>query len=84
MLPILSNAFNDPSNPWYYVIGILFLLLIFGAVGFYIFWTGKKNKNADKEQSDKVNADTTTDTAQESSEQEAAPAATEEQQSDKE
>lgn len=49
MLPFLSNAFNDPSDPWYYVVGVIFLLLIFGAVAAYMVWVGKKNKkNADK------------------------------------
>lgn len=49
MLPFISNVFNDPSDPWYYVVGVIFLLLIFGAVALYMVWVGKKNKqNADK------------------------------------
>ena len=47
----LSNPFNDPSDPWYYIIGVIFLLLIFGAVGAYMFWTGKrKNKKTDSDE----------------------------------
>lgn len=51
MMQFLSNAFNDPSDPWYYIIGVIFLLLIFGAVGAYVFWTGKRknSKAADAE-----------------------------------
>lgn len=42
----LSNAFNDPSDPWYYVIGIIFLALIFGALALYIVLDNRrKNKN---------------------------------------
>ena len=55
MLQYLSNAFNDPANPWYYVIGVLFLLLIFGALAVYVIWSGKKNKA--KEEGEKVNTD---------------------------
>lgn len=55
MLPFLSNAFNDPSDPWYYVVGVIFLLLIFGAVALYMVWNGKKNKqNADKIEEEKT------------------------------
>ena len=55
MLQLLSNAFNDPSDPWYYVIGVLFLLLIFGALAVYVIWSGKKNKS--KEEAEKINTD---------------------------
>ncbi|MCH5155780.1 MAG: hypothetical protein J1F69_04160 [Clostridiales bacterium] len=51
MIQLLSNAFNDPSDPWYYVIGVLFLLLIFGAVAVYVIFSGKrknKQENADE------------------------------------
>ena len=48
MLQYLSNAFNDPSNPWYYVIGVLFLLLIFGAVAVYIIFSGRKKNKKDE------------------------------------
>lgn len=49
MLPFLSNVFYDTSSPWYYIIGVLFLLLIFGAVAVYVIWNNKKNKtNADQ------------------------------------
>ena len=46
-MPIfISNVFNDPSGPWYYVIGILFLVLVFGALAIYIVLDNKrKNKN---------------------------------------
>lgn len=55
MAAFLSNAFNDPSSPWYYVIGVLFLLLIFGALAVYIILTNKKKKNENGE----VNKDET-------------------------
>ena len=45
MLQYLSNAFNDPSNPWYYVIGLLFLLAIFGALTIYVIFSGKKKSD---------------------------------------
>ena len=48
MLPFLSNAFNDPSNPWYYVIGVLFLLLIFGALVAYMLFSKKKKDGSEK------------------------------------
>ena len=44
MIAFLSNAFNDPSDPWYYVVGTLFLLLIFGALAIYIVFSNKKKK----------------------------------------
>lgn len=40
----LSNVFNDPGSPWYYVIGVLFLVLIFGALAAYIILSKKKAK----------------------------------------
>ncbi len=39
-------AFNDPSSPWYYVVGIIFLALIFAALGGYIVYA-KKHKKPD-------------------------------------
>ena len=78
MLQFLSNAFNDPADPWYYVIGVLFLLLIFGALAFYVIWTGKKKNKADSEKTDKpentddavaAKEETETDTASEPKEQ---------------
>lgn len=47
-----NNPFTDPSDPWYYVIGILFLLLVFSALGVYIFFMGKKKKNNAEQMSD--------------------------------
>ena len=49
---LLSNVFYDPNSPWYYVIGVIFLVLIFGALTAYILLSKKfaKNKeNAEKE-----------------------------------
>ena len=57
-MAFLCNAFNDPSNPWYYVIGVVFLLVIFGALAAYIILTGKKNKGKEEE---KPTADQPTD-----------------------
>lgn len=59
MIQFLSNAFNDPSDPLYYVIGVIFLLLIFGALALYIYLTGKKNKQ--NAQSDNQNEPTDAD-----------------------
>lgn len=57
---LLSNVFNDPSNPWYYVIGVLFLVLIFAALGVYIYFSGKnKKKDNNDAPVDDVNKDTT-------------------------
>lgn len=59
MLQYLSNAFNDPSNPWYYVIGLLFLLAIFGALAVYVILSAKKNKGDEQkkdEQPDNVDS----------------------------
>ncbi|MCX4313261.1 MAG: hypothetical protein OSJ83_05290 [Clostridia bacterium] len=51
---LFCNVFNDPSSPWYYVIGVLFLLLVFGALALYIVFSkklkkpnGEENKSAD-------------------------------------
>ena len=73
MLQFLSNAFNDPSDPWYYVIGVIFLLLVFGALALYIFWGNKKKKqdesdiqDADKEAPAKDEVTDSSDTAAES------------------
>lgn len=57
MMNYLCNAFNDPSDPWYYVIGVLFLLLVFGAVAVYVIWNGKRNKGGESsEQEQKKDA----------------------------
>lgn len=45
MISYLCNAFNDPSDPWYYVIGVIFLLLIFGALVAYMVLSKKNTKN---------------------------------------
>lgn len=47
MLQLLSNAFNDPNNPWYYVVGVIFLLLVLGALALYIILSKKFAKKAD-------------------------------------
>lgn len=51
-MAFLCNAFNDPSNPWYYVIGVVFLLVVFGALAAYIILTGKKSKNKEETSTD--------------------------------
>ena len=53
MLQFLSNAFNDPSDPWYYVIGVIFLLLVFGAVAAYVIINGKRKGQGDAEEPSK-------------------------------
>ncbi|MDE6293629.1 MAG: hypothetical protein K2L88_03285 [Clostridiales bacterium] len=57
MLPFLANAFNDPSDPWYYVVGVIFLLLIFGAVGVYMYLVGRKNKSSSDKADNTAEAD---------------------------
>lgn len=53
MAVFLCNAFNDPNDPWYYVIGALFLVLIFGALAVYIVFSNKmKKKNGDSDSSE--------------------------------
>lgn len=41
---LLCNAFNDPSNPWYYVVGVISLILVFGALAAYIILSKKLEK----------------------------------------
>ena len=41
----LSNPFTDPNDPWYYVLGAIFLLLIFGSLALYIFLSNTKKKD---------------------------------------
>ena len=52
MLQYLSNAFNDPSNPWYYVIGVVFLLLLFGGLAVYVILSGKRKGKDNAESAD--------------------------------
>ena len=57
MIQLLSNAFKDPSDPWYYVIGVLFLLLIFGALAVYVIFSGKrKSKQENTNETEKPEA----------------------------
>lgn len=61
---ISSDAFNNPDSPVYYVVGAIFLLLIFGALAAYLLIS--KHLEKKKAAKDNVNADTadTTDTAE--------------------
>ncbi|MDE7405625.1 MAG: hypothetical protein K2M89_01970 [Clostridiales bacterium] len=68
MLQYLSNAFNDPSNPWYYVIGLLFLLAIFGALAVYVIFSGKKKPDEQKKDEQSENTDTVQPNAEQSGE----------------
>lgn len=49
LISALSDAFTNPDSPWYYVIGVAFLLLVFGALAAYIIVSGKKRKAKEKE-----------------------------------
>ncbi len=69
-MEFLCNAFNDPSNPWYYVIGVVFLLVIFGALAAYIILTGKKKKG--KEEKPTADQPTETDRAKENADEQSA------------
>ncbi len=68
MLQYLSNAFNDPSNPWYYVIGLLFLLAIFGALAVYVIFSGKKKPDEQKKDEQSENTDTVQPNAEQAGE----------------
>lgn len=59
MFMFICNAFNDPGDPWYYVIGVLFLVLVFGALAVYLYFSKKKEtKNKETtEQSTPENGD---------------------------
>ncbi|MCM1367502.1 MAG: hypothetical protein NC184_01645 [Roseburia sp.] len=48
-MQFICNPFNDPSSPWYYVVGVAFLLLIFAALAVYIVIENKRKskKNAE-------------------------------------
>lgn len=54
MINFLCNAFNDPSDPWYYVIGVLFLLAVFGAVAAYVIISGKRKSPEGKDEQDQA------------------------------
>lgn len=43
---LLCNVFYDPSSPWYYVIGVIFLVLIFGALALYVVLSKKYGTKA--------------------------------------
>ncbi|MCH5165413.1 MAG: hypothetical protein J1G01_03325 [Clostridiales bacterium] len=58
MTAFLSNVFNDPSDPWYYVLGVLFLVLIFGALAVYIIWSNNRKKKSGGEQETPTAAET--------------------------
>ena len=70
MLQYLSNAFNDPSNPWYYVIGLLFLLAIFGALAVYVIFSGKKKPDEQKKDEQSENTDKAQTNAEQAGESE--------------
>ncbi len=46
------NPFTDSGSPWYYVVGVLFLILIFAALAVYIVVSGKRKKK--REQNEKT------------------------------
>ena len=57
LISALSDAFTNPDSPWYYVIGVAFLLLVFGALAVYIVVSGKKRKAKEaKEAKERENA----------------------------
>lgn len=65
MTAFLSNVFNDPSNAWYYVVGVLFLLLIFAALAVYVILSNKKNKkNGESDEPPKLSNETDNEVAQ--------------------
>ena len=39
-----ADAFTNPDSVWYYVIGVVFLVLIFGALAVYIVVSNKHKK----------------------------------------
>ncbi len=52
-----NDAFTNPNNPWYYVIGAAFLVLIIAALVIYVTVSNKKRKK--REEKDLFNADAT-------------------------
>lgn len=70
MLLFLCNPFTDPNDPWYYVIGVIFLLLIFGALALYVILTNKKKKDGQTE-TESTEQPTETENAEEQKDAEA-------------
>ncbi len=78
---IAADAFNNPDSPVYYIVGVVFLLLIFGALAAYLLISKhlEKKKNAAKEnlsdeesKQNSVDADTASNDAAPSAEEESA------------
>lgn len=66
ILSSAADAFTNPDSVWYYVIGVVFLVLIFAALAVYIVVSNKHKKN--KESAPEENANDSTDDDAESKE----------------
>lgn len=59
---IATDAFNNPDSPVYYIVGVVFLLLIFGALAAYLLISKrlekKKKEAAESEPGTPVDEDT--------------------------
>lgn len=55
-----ADAFNNPNSPYYYLVGALFLVLIFGALALYLVLVNRK-KRRDAQNSTEAPVDKTTE-----------------------
>ncbi len=47
-----SDAFINPDSPWYYVVGVICLVLVFAALAVYIVVSGKRKKAKEKREAE--------------------------------
>lgn len=54
---LICSVFDNPNDPMYYVVGVIFLALVFGALAVYIILDRRKHKKSDgSESANPVNA----------------------------
>lgn len=47
-----SDAFINPDSPWYYIVGVICLVLVFAALAVYIVVSGKRKKAKEKREAE--------------------------------
>ncbi len=47
-----SDAFINPDSPWYYIVGVICLVLVFAALAVYIVVSGKRRKAKEKREAE--------------------------------